>query len=68
MEEKSVHVSAISCGHCTKTIERELRELPGVRAVTADPSTKNVLVQWESPATLAAIYDLLIDIGFPADK
>lgn len=68
MEDKTMHVSAISCGHCTKTIERELRELPGVKAVTADPVTKNVLVQWESPATLAAIYDLLLDLGYPADK
>ncbi|OIP44430.1 MAG: heavy metal transporter [Deltaproteobacteria bacterium CG23_combo_of_CG06-09_8_20_14_all_60_8] len=68
MEEKTVHVSAISCGHCTKTIERELRELAGVLAVSADPGTKNVLVQWEFPATLAAIYDLLLDIGYPADK
>ena len=65
MPDTSVHVPAISCGHCVRTIERELGELPGVRSVRADAETKRVAISWEAPADWTAIAALLAEIGFP---
>ena len=36
MTTKTYHVPNISCGHCVSTIERELRELVGVKSVKAE--------------------------------
>lgn len=55
----------ISCGHCKATIERELKELPGVKQVDADVDTKRVTVSYEPPATDEAIRALMDEIGYP---
>jgi len=65
MASKAFTVPNISCNHCVMTIERELGELDGVTSVTADAETKNVSVEWESPATWEAIVSLLTEINYP---
>ncbi len=65
MEEKTVHVPGISCGHCVMTIERELGEIPGVESVEANQHLKNVTFRWSEPATWEAIQETLTEIGFP---
>lgn len=67
MEQKTITVSAISCGHCSGTIKRELEDIEGVISVDADPATKQVIIKWDQPATWQAIADLLNEIGYPAD-
>ena len=66
MEEKTVHVPNISCGHCKATIEREVGEIPGVVEVSADVESKNVRIRWQSPADWDAIAGFLDEIGYPA--
>ena len=65
MASKTFSVPNISCNHCVMTIKRELGELAGVAGVTADAETKNVTVEWESPATWEAIESLLTEINYP---
>lgn len=66
MADKTFLVPNISCGHCVKTIEQELGELPGVTAVKANKDTKMVTVTWAEPAaTWQAIQDLLVEINYP---
>ena len=65
MEEKTVHVPGISCGHCVMTIEREVGELPGVTSVKANQALKNVTVRWNEPATWEAVQETLAELGFP---
>jgi copper chaperone CopZ len=65
MTTKTFAVPAIHCGHCTMTIERELKDLVGVREVKAAQDTKNVTVAWEPPATWEKIEALLQEIGYP---
>ena len=67
MEEKTVHISSISCGHCVMTIKRELGEIEGVVAVEGDPGSKNVTVKWEAPLTWDTICHTLEDIGYPPE-
>ena len=58
-------VPAINCGHCTHTIETELRELQGVQAVKADVQTKNVTITFDAPADEPKIKALLAEIEYP---
>ena len=60
-------VPAISCGHCTHTIEMELSELPGVESVKADKDSRRVTVTFTAPATEEKIKALLAEINFPVD-
>ena len=66
MEEKTVNVPMISCGHCVMTIEREVGELEGVNSVKGDAENKKVTVKWDSPATWDKISDTLKETGYPA--
>lgn len=66
MERKIFSVPKISCGHCVMTIRKELRALEGVRTVEGNPQFKTIDVEWEAPATEAAIRATLTEINFPA--
>ena len=52
-------VPAISCGHCTHTIETEVGELQGVQSVKADEATKKVVITFDRPADETKIKALL---------
>lgn len=60
-------VPAISCGHCTRTIETELGDMQGVQSVKADQATKKVEVTFNAPANEEAIKSLLAEIDYPVD-
>lgn len=60
-------VPAISCGHCTHTIEMEVGELQGVQSVKADEATKQVVITFDDPANEASIKSLLAEINYPAE-
>jgi copper chaperone CopZ len=64
MSTKTFTVPNISCGHCTHTIEMEVGELPGVKAVVADQQSKRVTVEWETPATWDQIRATLVEINY----
>ncbi|MEN8240899.1 MAG: heavy-metal-associated domain-containing protein [Chloroflexota bacterium] len=59
-------VPNISCGHCVHTIQTEVAELAGVEQVVASPSTKDVSITFEAPATEEQIIALLQEINYPA--
>lgn len=60
-------VPAISCGHCTHTIETEVGELQGVQSVKADEATKQVVITFGDPASEENIKSLLVEINYPAE-
>lgn len=60
-------VPAISCAHCTHTIQTEVGELQGVQSVKADEATKKVEITFETPASEAVIKALLAEINYPAE-
>ena len=60
-------VPAISCGHCTHTIETEVGELQGVQSVKAEIDTKKVQITFDTPATEEKIKALLVEINYPAE-
>jgi copper chaperone CopZ len=68
MSQKTVSIPAISCGHCVATIEREVRDLAGVKLVKADPVKKEAFFEWEAPADWEQIKALLVEIEYPAQE
>jgi copper chaperone len=68
MEQKTFHIPNISCGHCTHTIETELKELDGIADVQSSVADKTVTVKWQAPITLDRIMDTLKEINYPAQK
>ncbi len=68
MNTKTITVPNISCGHCTNTIEMEVGELAGVKHVSAVADTKQVTIEWDSPATWEEIDGTLNEIGFPPQQ
>ena len=60
-------IPAISCGHCTHTIETEVGELQGVQSVKAEEATKQVVITFDAPASEENIKSLLAEINYPAE-
>ena len=66
MSERTVHVPNISCGHCVKTIERELGRMEGVKAVSVAQEARSVRVEWDEGQTnWDAVRELLEEIDYP---
>ena len=58
MTTKTYNVPDISCGHCTATIERELKLVDGLDSVKAELDTKLVTVEVENDSVLAEVEDV----------
>jgi copper chaperone CopZ len=67
MTTLTVRAPAISCGHCVHTIQSEVGELAGVKAVKAAQDTRLVTITFEAPATREQIEKLMAEIGYPAE-
>lgn len=65
MESKTFTVPNISCGHCVHTVQMEVGDLAGVKRVKAEEDSKQVVVEWEDPATWEKIEALLVEINYP---
>ena len=65
MEERTVEVPGIHCGHCVSAVQTELGDIEGVGEVTGDVATKLVTIRFAPPATWEAILALLDDVGYP---
>jgi len=66
METKKLSIPDITCGHCVMTIQRELGEIDGLSRVEGDPTTKEITVEWDAPASLEKIKSILKEINYPA--
>ncbi|MCI0521055.1 MAG: cation transporter [Chloroflexi bacterium] len=55
----------ISCGHCVHTIQSEVGELDGVKAVAANKDQKTATISFEAPASEEAIKALLAELNYP---
>ena len=67
MTTVTYNVPAISCGHCTHTIETEVSELKGVQSVKAEVDSKKVVITFDEPANEKIIKELLAEIDYPAE-
>ncbi len=66
MEEKTLSIPNITCGHCVMAIKNELNDIKGVKEVIGSIENKTVTVKWDAPATLDKIKGALKEINYPA--
>ncbi len=64
MTTVTLKIPTISCSHCIHTITTELMSITGVRKVAGDENKKEVTVEFESPATIEIIRDVLTEINY----
>lgn len=65
-QSKTVSVPNISCGHCVSTIQREVSEVPGVRSVEGDETTRKVTVSWDPETSdWVVIEEKMKEIAYP---
>jgi len=64
MQSKTFMVPNISCGHCVHTVQMEVGDIPGVTRVKAEQASKQVVVEWEAPATWEQIKAALVEINY----
>ncbi len=60
-------VRGMSCNHCVEKVKRFVGEVSGVSKVEVDLEGGIVVVDFESPATCAAIKEAILDSGFEVD-
>ncbi|MEL6273323.1 MAG: cation transporter [Chloroflexota bacterium] len=65
MEKKTFVVPGIGCDGCVKAIENEVVEIEGVVSVHGLLESKEVTVEWNSPATWDNIKVALVNIDYP---
>ncbi|MBN2418625.1 MAG: heavy-metal-associated domain-containing protein [Deltaproteobacteria bacterium] len=66
MDKKTFNIPNISCVHCVNTIKNELEELDGVIKVDGNPEKKEINVEWDTPATIEKIKEILKEINYPS--
>ena len=59
-----LRVPDMSCGHCAQTITGAVAKVDGVRLLSADPGTKLVTIEVESPDGLARAIEAIRKAGF----
>ncbi|RFU70956.1 copper chaperone [Peribacillus saganii] len=65
MENVTLNVSGMSCGHCVKAIEGSVGELTGVQKVSVDLENGKVNIEFDSNAvTLDQIKETIDDQGY----
>jgi copper chaperone len=64
MKTVTLKIPSISCHHCIRTITTELMSITGVKKVTGDENTTQVVVEFDAPATLEIIRDVLTEINY----
>ena len=66
MQEKTVSIPSISCGHCVMRVQNAISELDGVSSVKADAESQSATIKWAAPAKWDSIAAKLAEIGYPA--
>jgi copper chaperone len=61
----TLKIPDISCHHCTNTIARETKDLPGVIKVEGDVAAKTATFTLDNEAALAGVKQTLVEIGYP---
>ena len=62
--KKSITIEGMNCGHCTASVEKALRAVPGVVAVAVDLASKTATLDVEEGVADAVLEKVVTDSGF----
>ena len=61
--KKIIKIEGMNCGHCTGSVEKALKAVPGVTAVSVDLSSKSATVEVENVSD-ETLKKIVVDTGF----
>jgi Cu+-exporting ATPase len=65
LQRVELAIDSLDCPHCARNVEQVLRDVPGVKAVTVNPTSSVAFVDHEpAQAPLAALYEALKAAGY----
>jgi len=62
--KKTIKIEGMSCGHCTGSVEKALRAVPGVIDVTVDLASKSATVEAQDSISDDRLAKTVTDSGF----
>ncbi|MDR2892246.1 MAG: heavy-metal-associated domain-containing protein [Deltaproteobacteria bacterium] len=62
--EKIMKIDGMSCGHCTASVDKALRTLPGVSEVKVDLASKSASLKTDDTVSDALLKKTIEDLGF----
>ena len=62
--KKTIKIEGMSCGHCTDTVEKTLRSMPGVTDVVVDMASKRAYFEAQDSVSEEALTKTITDTGF----
>ncbi len=63
-QETSLQTSGMSCGHCEMRVTKALKEIKGVKSVTASASSGTVIVKHEEGVDPNALKTAIVEAGY----
>jgi len=64
MNQLTVTVSGMSCGHCASSVRGEVGQIPGVTAVDVDVASGTVVIDSKGPLEEAVIRTAVEEAGY----
>lgn len=61
--EEIINVKGMTCGHCKMNVEKGIKTLKGVKKVTADLGTGDVLIEHKD-ADIEAVKEKIKELGY----
>ena len=62
--KKTLSIEGMNCGHCTSTVEKALRAVPGMRQVAVDLASKTAVVDADASVSDDVLTKTVTDAGF----
>ena len=62
--KKIISIEGMNCGHCSGSVEKALRDVPGVKEATVDLAAKKAAVEADAEVTDETLKKAVTDAGF----
>lgn len=62
--KKTINIEGMSCGHCTSSVEKALRAIPGVTEASVDLASKTATIEAGNDVSDDILKKSITDIGF----
>ena len=64
-KKETLAVQGMSCSHCEQTVEKGLRELPGIKRVKADHKQNRVEIFYSGgPLDVEVVRKKIVELGY----
>jgi len=62
--KKQIRIEGMTCGHCSASVEKALRAVPGVQEVVVDLAAKEAAVQVDGTVNDEALRKAVTEAGY----